>query len=180
MLGKERIRLLANGTPKLIFRELLRRKPFSEQRVEFFRLWLAKTLADFEINEIAALRRHCSVITRSHVSVYRAVRGNAVSPLARASEPLTIESGATSTTHRPETPASAAKTIPGRQTLLGRPPPILFGMETSAHCGHARNRGALAQRRIPLVLEADLQDPETCRETTDAEGSSGIDLPDGR
>jgi hypothetical protein len=29
--------LLANGAPKLIFRELLRRKPFSEQRVEFFR-----------------------------------------------------------------------------------------------------------------------------------------------
>jgi len=36
VLGKERIRLLANGTPKLIFRELLRRKPFSEQGVQFF------------------------------------------------------------------------------------------------------------------------------------------------
>src|SRR5260370_39653373 len=36
MLGKERIRSLAYGTPKLIFRELLRREPFSEQGVEFF------------------------------------------------------------------------------------------------------------------------------------------------
>jgi hypothetical protein len=35
MLSKQRIRLFANGTPKL--GELLRRKPFNEQRVEFFR-----------------------------------------------------------------------------------------------------------------------------------------------
>ena len=42
------------------------------------------------------------------------------------------------------------------------------------------NGGALAQGRIPFVLEADLQSQEAHRETTDIEGSSGIDLPDGR
>ena len=41
-------------------------------------------------------------------------------------------------------------------------------------------RGALAQGRIPFVLEADLQGQEACRETTDIEGGSGIDIPDGR
>ena len=40
--------------------------------------------------------------------------------------------------------------------------------------------GALAQGRIPFVLEADLQGQEARRETTDVEGGSGIDLPDGR
>jgi hypothetical protein len=41
------------------------------------------------------------------------------------------------------------------------------------------NGGALAQGRIPFVLEADLQGQEARRETTDIEGSSGIDFPDG-
>ena len=36
------------------------------------------------------------------------------------------------------------------------------------HCGHARNRSALAQGRIPFVLEADLQGQEA-RGTTDVE-----------
>jgi len=53
-------------------------------------------------------------------------------------------------------------------------------MATIPHCGHARNRGALAQGRIPFVLEADLQGQEACRETIDLEGDSGIDLPNGR
>src|SRR5213080_3119216 len=43
-----------------------------------------------------------------------------------------------------------------------------------------RNGGALAQGRIPFVLEADLQGQEAGRETTDVEGDSGIDLPNGR
>src|SRR5258708_33935298 len=116
----------------------------------------------------------------SHVSIYRPVPRNAGSPLARPSEPLTGESGATSTTRRPETSASAAKTRPARQTLLGRRPPILVRMATIPHCGQARNRGALAQGRIPFVLEADLQGQEAHRETTDVEGSTRIDLPDGR
>src|SRR5712692_6215277 len=124
--------------------------------------------------------RHCSVITPSHVSIYRPVPRNAGSPLARASEPPTRESGATSTTRRPEASASAAKTRPARQALLGRRPPILVRMATIPHCGHARNGGALAQGRIPLVLEADLQGQEARRETTDVEGGSGIDFPDGR
>jgi tetratricopeptide (TPR) repeat protein len=47
-------------------------------------LWFAKTLASFEINDVAA-SRHCSVITPSHVSIYRPVPRNAGSPLARAS-----------------------------------------------------------------------------------------------
>jgi hypothetical protein len=47
------------------------------------------------------------------------------------------------------------------------------------HCGHAGNCGALAQGRIPFVLEADLQCQEARRETTDVEGGSGIDFPDG-
>ena len=104
---------------------------------------------------------------------------NAGSPLARASEPPTRESGATSTTRRPETFTSAAKTRPARQAFLGRCPPILVQMATIPHCGHARNRGAVAQGRIPFVLEADLQSEEAHRETTDVEGSSAIDFSDG-
>ena len=96
------------------------------------------------------------------------------------SEPLTRESGATSTTRRPETSTSAAKTRPARQALLGRLPPILVRMATIPHCGHARNRGAVAQGRIPFVLEAALQSEEAHRETADVEGGSGIDIPDGR
>ncbi len=52
-------------------------------------------------------------------------------------------------------------------------------MAAVPHCGHARNGGALAQGRIPFVLETDLQGREARRETTDIEGGSGIDLPDG-
>src|SRR5712664_1997959 len=124
--------------------------------------------------------RLCSVITPSHVSIYRPVPRNAGSPLARPSEPLTREFGATSTTGRPETSASTAKTRPSRQALLGRRPPILVRMATIPHCGHARNGGALARGRIPFVLEADLQGPESRRERTDVEGRPGIDFPDGR
>jgi len=53
-------------------------------------------------------------------------------------------------------------------------------MATIPHCGHPRNRGALAQGRIPFVLEADFQGQEARRATTDIEGSAGIDLPNGR
>src|SRR5258706_10173993 len=123
--------------------------------------------------------RHCSVITPSHVSIHRPVPRNASSPLARASEPLTRESGATSTTRRPETSASAAKTRFARQALLGRHSSTLLRMAAVPHCGHARNGGALAQGRLPFVLEADLQSQEARRATTDVEGSSGIDFPDG-
>jgi len=37
-------------------------------------------------------------------------------------------------------------------------------MATIPHCGHAGNGGALAQGRIPFVLEADLQGQEAGRE----------------
>src|SRR5258708_21184668 len=61
---------------------------------------------------------------------------------------------------------------------------LVTGVQTCAlpisYCRHARNRGALAQGRIPFVLEADLQGQEAPRKTTDVEGGSGIDLPDGR
>ena len=53
-------------------------------------------------------------------------------------------------------------------------------MATIPHCRQARNRGALAQGRIPFVLEADLQGQEARRETPDVEGDSGMDLPNGR
>ena len=141
-------------------------------------LWFAKTLSDCEINDIAALPP-CSVITPSHVSIHRPVPRNAGSPLARASEPLTRESRATSTTRPPETSTSATKTRPARQVLLGRHSSILVRMATIPHCSHAGNRGALAQGRIPFVLEADLQGQEARLKTTDIEGSSGIDFPDG-
>src|SRR5260370_381701 len=118
---------------------------------------------------------HCSVITPSHVSIYRPVPRNARSPLARPSEPLTRESGATSTTRRLEASASAAKTRFARQALLGRHSSILVRMAAVPYCGHARNGGALAQGRIPFVLEADLQSQEAHRETTDIQGSSGSD-----
>jgi hypothetical protein len=119
-------------------------------------------------------------MTPSHVSIHPPVLRNAGSPLARASEPPTRESRATSTTRHAEASTSAAETRPVRQTLLGRRSSILVRMATIPHCGHARNGGALAQRRIPFVLEADLQGQEAHRETTDVEGSSGIDVPDGR
>jgi hypothetical protein len=45
--------------------------------------------------------------------------------------------------------------------------------------GWQRNRVALAQGRIPFVLEADFQSQEAHRETTDIEGGSRIDFPDG-
>src|SRR6266581_3227804 len=87
------------------------------------------------------------------------------------------ESLTTSTTRRTQASASAAKIRPARQALLGRRSSILVRMATIPHCGHAGNRGALAQGRIPFVLEADLQGPEARRrETTDVEGDSGIDL----
>ena len=79
-----------------------------------------------------------------------------------------------------KTSASAAETRPARQAFLGRRSSILVRMATIPRCGHAGNGDALAQGRIPFVLEADLQGQETHRETTDVEGSSGIDLPDGR
>jgi hypothetical protein len=147
--------------------------------VEEFIEQYSRTLADFEINDIAP-SHHCSVITPIHVSLYGPVPRNTGSPLARASESLTRESGATSTTRRTEASASAAKIRPAGQTLLGRRSSILVRMATIPHCGHAGNRGALAQGRIPFVLEADLQGQEDRRETTDVEGGSGIDLPDGR
>src|SRR5260370_449422 len=87
-------------------------------------LWFAKTLADCEINDLAALRRS-PVITASRVSIHRPVLRNAGSPLARPSQPVTRESGATSRTRRPETSAAAAKTRPARQALLGRHSSIL-------------------------------------------------------
>ena len=96
--------------------------------------------------------------------------------LLRARRSLLLENLA----RRPETSTSAAKTRPARQALLGRHSSILVRMAEVPHCGHARNRGALAQGRIPFVLEADLQGQEARRETTDIEGSSGIDLPNGR
>src|SRR5260370_25177392 len=111
--------------------------------------------------------------------MYRPVSGIAGPTLERPREPLTRESGARSTTRRPETSASTAKTRPSRQALLGRRPPILVRMATIPYCGHARNRGALAQERIPFVLEADLQGQEARRETTVVDGSSGFDFPDG-
>src|ERR1700757_2580723 len=122
-------------------------------------LWFAKTLADCEINDIASSRQ-CSVITPSHVSIHLPVPRNAGSPPGRPSEPVTRESGATSTTRRHEASAPAAKTRFARQALLGRLPAILVRMATIPDCGHARNRGALAQGRIPFVLEADFQSQE--------------------
>src|SRR5216683_6646872 len=109
--------------------------------------------------------RHCSVITPSHVSIYRPVPRNAGSPLARASESPAGESRTTSTTRRTEASAFAAKIRPARQALLGRRSSILVRMATIPHCGHTRNGGALAQGRIPFVLEADLQGQEAGRET---------------
>jgi transposase InsO family protein len=50
-------------------------------------------------------------------------------------------------------------------------------MATIPHCGHAGNRGALAQGRIPFVLEADLQGQEARRETTDVEGMDFFAVP---
>jgi len=103
--------------------------------------------------------------------------GTLVGLLRGASGRPTRESRATSTTRSPETSASEANARFARQALLGRRPPILVRMATIPHCGHAGNRGALAQGRIPFVLEADLQGQEARRATADIEGSSGIDLP---
>ena len=104
-----------------------------------------QTLADFEINDIALPPR--SVKTPSHASIYRPVPGNAGSLLARASEPLTRESGATSTTRRTEVSASAAETRPARNALPGCRSSILVRIATIPHCGPAGNRGAFLLRR---------------------------------
>jgi hypothetical protein len=52
-------------------------------------------------------------------------------------------------------------------------------LEAVPHCRHSGNGGPVAPGRIPLVLEADLQSADTSWEKTDAEGGSGVDLPDG-
>src|SRR6267378_7197380 len=54
-------------------------------RLRFPKLW--PTLKSI----ISPPLRHCSVITPSHVSIHRPVPRNAASPLAAASEPLTLE-----------------------------------------------------------------------------------------
>ena|ERR1700733_4698218 len=137
----------------------------------FGRLWLAKTLADFEINNIAAaLPPGVLLQLLAMFRIHRPVPRNAGSFLARSSKSPTGESRTTSTTRRTEASASAAKVRPPRQALLGRRPSILVRMATIPHCGHARNRRALAQGRIPFVLEADLQGQEARWETTDVEG----------
>ena len=46
--------------------------------------------------------------------------------------------------------------------------------------GHEVERPGRFYRPVPFVLEADLQGQEAGRETTDVEGDSGIDLPNGR
>ena len=100
--------------------------------------------------------------------------------LLRTRRSLLLENLALRQQLRTEASASAAKIRPARQALLGRRSSILVRMATIPHCGHAGNRGALAQGRIPFVLEADLQGQGAGRETTDVEGDSGIDLPNGR
>jgi len=53
-------------------------------------------------------------------------------------------------------------------------------MAAVPHCGHARNGGAWHKAGFRLYWKIDLQDQEARRETTDVEGGSGIDFPDGR
>jgi len=118
-----------------------------------------QTLADFEIDDMPP-SSHCSVITPSHVSIYRPVPRNAGSPLAHASESPAGESRTTSTTRRTEASASAAKIRPARQALLDRRSSILVRMATIPPCGHARNGGALARGRIPFGVVSALR----CRE----------------
>ena len=71
------------------------------------------------------------------------------SPLPRPWEPLTREPGATSTTRRPETSASAAKTRPVRQALLGRRSSIRSEEHTSELQSHLN----LALRQQLAVLK---------------------------
>src|SRR5215831_10021525 len=53
------------------------------------------------------------------------------------------------------------------------------GWKTSTPGRHARNRGAMAPRRIPLVLEGDFEGQKAHRKNTNIEGSSGSNLANG-
>ena len=77
---------------------------------------------------------------------------NAGSPVSREAKSPCRESGITSTTRRVEAAASEAKTRGDGQALLGRSPSVLVTVETSPHCCHAGNGGALAPGRLPIVL----------------------------
>src|ERR1700676_853088 len=136
---------------------------FPEPQRPLFRFSLVVD-SHFSYSSVAFAKGSPAVFVRcSWVGMQHDLPRNAGSPLVRASEPLTRESGVASTTRRPETSASAAKIRPGRQALLGRHPPILVRMATIPHRGHAGNRGALPQGRIPFVLEADFQGQEARR-----------------
>jgi hypothetical protein len=52
-------------------------------------------------------------------------------------------------------------------------------MEASAHRCLAGNGGPLAPNRLSAVLETDFESEEAERKKADAEGNSGVDLPNG-
>ena len=107
-------------------------------------------------------------------------RGNRFPVITEKGKPATGRLRISRRPFHPTRDRSLRDIRPARQALLGRRSSILVRMATIPHCGHARNGGALAQGRIPFVLEADLQGQEAGRETTDVEGDSGIDLPNSR
>lgn len=139
----------------------------------------SKTLAARKINNIAAAR-HCSVITRGYVPIPNPVSRNSGSPLPGASEPPPREYRATPTTRRAEASASEAPNGLARQALLGCRPSVLGRVEKIADRRYTGDCSPVAPGRFPLILAANLQGQDAGRKKIDIDGSSGIDLQEGR
>ena len=71
-----------------------------------------------------------------------------------------------------------------RKGEIGNPPPTTGALEfypnETAPAGHPRNGGALASRRLPVVLVLAVADSTRRREETLEQGSARPDLPHGR
>ncbi len=101
------------------------------------------------------------------------------SAFPRSRHTLTRKLGSSSATRCSETSASTRKTESVRQTFLGCRLSILVRMEKGSHRCHSRDGGPMASRRLPGVLETDLQSAKADWTKTDFEASSGINLSHG-
>src|SRR5258705_6695872 len=121
-----------------------------------------------------------SAITVAHVPLPPTLVG-LTSPLSSLpTKPASGELGAATTALGPEAQAFQAPAQPFGQTLLGARAPLLVRLETGAHGCHSRDRGPLASRRLPPVLESDLQGEGASGKEAGAQGGQEPDLSNGR
>jgi hypothetical protein len=71
------------------------------------------------------------------------------------------------------------KAQPPGQTVLGLRLAILVRLEKFSHHRHPGDRGPLAPRRLPQVLESDLQGERASRKEEAIPGDPGSHLPNG-